>query len=656
MAAPPTTAPRYGAVAPAADVPATSPSADAGSRRRLAAPGAALVLLGVGAVAAFASQSGGATSPAALTAATSSSSTPALLATNEYGGSGPLSDSARAVYGWGEDALVEPFRTTTLQLASGSDAETKWEVSELDASGQAERVVAAGSGAAFEVRFEKAGRWHAVAATTAGADQVVFKVLCKYVRRELRELSDSDQERYLSALEVVHRTPTVDGQAKYGANFRGYEHFVQKHLWRMTLDGCTPYHGGSVFLTAHAAFNLELEQSLQAVDPTVASAYWDYSLDDALYSQHWRTQSPLLTKNWFGAYAEPTADALTSGAVDSGRFAYLPVPTVDTATVSAYGSAPERNSYGVLTDALNNNPSPYLTRVESVCGLPSKSKLPGCKELKGALGVSHLSALASTVESSLHAQTHMQMGGVEDCAVSFVDKLSDKPQWADHLEALALTMNTLWRSMFLLDLVSCPASCAADTPFSECACSCPDLDGTFDDLDADAVYDLLEGKGVLSMMTGAVLLQKLMATDADGKVSFTGLSADDNTELFKFTLEALCHPGRMAQFATPLAATNDPMFWSLHNTFDRVWAFVRMDPTAAQPFNASWATDTSCSMHGQEDYLPFGKFASGAAGDADDLGSGSGAWQYTNEELVDYFAPTRTELPYVYASFDWDHC
>ena len=37
---------------------------------------------------------------------------------------------------------------------------------------------------------------------------------------------------------------------------------------------CTPYHKGDVFLTAHAAFNMEFEQALQAIDPTIASPFW----------------------------------------------------------------------------------------------------------------------------------------------------------------------------------------------------------------------------------------------------------------------------------------------------------------------------------------------------------------------------------------------
>ena len=124
----------------------------------------------------------------------------------------------------------------------------------------------------------------------------------------------------------------------------------------------------------------------------------------------------MLTAEWFGRYpnatsglkASPSAssrpateesdidqaitfDTTTHGgsathAIDSGRFAYIPVPTVQ-----AQGAHPERNSYGILTDMMNNNPSPFVTRVDSICGLPSQAKLPGCKELKGAIAMRDLS-------------------------------------------------------------------------------------------------------------------------------------------------------------------------------------------------------------------------------------------------------------------------
>lgn len=657
MEMPVTAGTRYGTVArertDAGDLPATSPDVASLARRRLAVPAAALALVGVSAVA-FATTPHNAAG--AVQAFSSSASAPGLTlsATNEYGASAQGA-SASALYSWQADAVVEPFRTTTLQVSGEASLDlsgAKWEVVEEDAG----RVLATGTGGTVEVKFEQAGSWHAVNLAVAGVEEPQsFRVLCKYVRRELRSLTDDDRSRYLAALEAVHRTTTVDGQAMYGSSFRGYEHFVRKHLWRMTLDKCTPFHGGDVFVTAHAALTLELEQALQAVDPRVTAAYWDYSQDSHLYGDEWRTRSPLLTADWFGAFGETAADSATSGAIAAGRFAFLPVPTVDTATTSPDTSFPERNSFGVLTDAMNNNPSPYLTRVDSVCGLPSTSKLPGCTELQGAVSRHDLAGFRAKIEYSFHGQLHMQVGGVDDCARSFADQLEAKPEWAPYLEAAALTLNTMWRSMFNLELLQCPASCAADTAFSECACSCPSLDGRFDNMTFSETYTLLNSKGgeMLGMLSQSSLGKGVLAPDANGTLAFTGLSDEDDKELMSFLLETLCHPGRMSQFATPLAATNDPLFWSTHAMFDRLWSFVRLSPTAdGGEFDQTWTSDGSCSMHGADDYLPFQQFAGADAA----LGSGSGAWTYTNAELVEFFEPTRDGLSFVYDNFDWDHC
>ena len=57
--------------------------------------------------------------------------------------------------------------------------------------------------------FEHVGREFAISLTeragSAGSRFASSTVMCKYVRREIRELSDEDRDAYLSALEVVAR-------------------------------------------------------------------------------------------------------------------------------------------------------------------------------------------------------------------------------------------------------------------------------------------------------------------------------------------------------------------------------------------------------------------------------------------------------------------
>ena len=71
-------------------------------------------------------------------------------------------------------------------------------------------------------------------------------------------------------MEVLYRTDMAEGTARYGEKFKNGKYLSRKHAAATDVDGCTPWHNGYVFLTAHAAFNLEFEQALQAVDKSVS--------------------------------------------------------------------------------------------------------------------------------------------------------------------------------------------------------------------------------------------------------------------------------------------------------------------------------------------------------------------------------------------------
>ena len=78
---------------------------------------------------------------------------------------------------------------------------------------------------------------------------------------------------------MVRRHQHDHGRAKFGGKYSDATAATRKHLARMTLDRCTPWHNGKVFFNAHAAYTLEMEQSLQAIDASIAMPYWDYTID-----------------------------------------------------------------------------------------------------------------------------------------------------------------------------------------------------------------------------------------------------------------------------------------------------------------------------------------------------------------------------------------
>jgi hypothetical protein len=67
--------------------------------------------------------------------------------------------------------------------------------------------------------------------------------------------------------------------------------------------------------------SLAFEQSLQAVNPSIALPYWDFTLESTMLEPSTFRQSTVFGDDWFGT-ASPT-NALHT--VDSGRFANNPV-------------------------------------------------------------------------------------------------------------------------------------------------------------------------------------------------------------------------------------------------------------------------------------------------------------------------------------------
>lgn len=440
-----------------------------------------------------------------------------------------------------------------------------------------------------------------------------------------------------------------------------------------------PFHGYDTFLTSHEAFVLEFEQALQAVNPSIAAPYWDYSIDTTLYGHvgNIAEESAIFSHAWFG----PLDNSATNDVIESRYFTDLPVPQDR--------DAPEHNGYGFVTDSVNPNPAAFVTRANSICGLPTKSMLAGCTEIGAVFEADNLDALRSQIELVFHARIHMAIGGVTDCPYSLLDAVSDAEgstgatfggsKRADLFEAIGEMANTIWRSLELESLMRCDQECdsTAASRFSsssgpksgetlaaakECSCSCPTVDKTWHgDKESYAnAYKELERAGVTQMLLSQPSTSAFFETSAEGATKLAGGSEDENHAFWKWLLDFSCHPGFMGQYATPLASNNDPIFWVTHAVWGRFWHFIRLAPDYESSFHGDWTDPTTKSwmdgytntsdcenMLKYDDKLPFKGFT------AQDETSGR---HYSNHELYDLFAPNNPNLPYIYADFNWDHC
>jgi hypothetical protein len=145
-------------------------------------------------------------------------------------------------------------------------------------------------------------------------------VVVKYVRREVRALVDSDRERLLDAMKIMYTTPLIEGRKLYGDKFVDAGYIAAVHN---TDEFC--FHGGDMFVTTHAAFQLWAEQSLRSIDETLPSMpYWDFMIDGEKYGEDWTRESPIYQDDWWGKVDQKND---TDWQVTEGRWAFTRMST-----------------------------------------------------------------------------------------------------------------------------------------------------------------------------------------------------------------------------------------------------------------------------------------------------------------------------------------
>ncbi|CAM9143463.1 unnamed protein product [Phaeothamnion confervicola] len=531
--------------------------------------------------------------------------------------------------------------------------------------------------------FSEATRSYGVTVERLGGGGAVegvraMTVMCKYVRRELRALQEEDLQRYFSAMAAVATVSSAEGRARWGAAFKDLRYMMVKHIHN---DQCSPFHNGNGFFTSHAAFTLELDLALQAVDPTVTQPLWDFTADATIYGNDWYLQSPVFRDDWFGA-------ATPAGADRAVRPTWLPggIP------VPRSFDWPVRNSYGLITNIINNNPAPLVTRSHEFCGLENRLPLPGCLEYLGCMnGQSTLSGLRACIEGELHRDMHMGLGGEWDCKVDFGRLARADARLAPLLGKIGIMAVKLHNAAWSGGYLKMPGRCDAAAPFETCLGSCPALDAFSADgrssiaaaaaaagaagtagadaaagagggegwMDFDSAFTVLSEVGVVSALKRLTQAERM---EFDGKMYadalFEGLDGEASRALWVNLLQFACHPGKLGNMGTG-ASSGDIVFWPLHPFFDRMWAYMRLDRDGAfTDFDWTWVDEAgACYGHNSADAMPFRSlFGEVKAAETAAASDRAAQHYYTNDEIVRLFDPRNPALPYVYADFDWAHC
>jgi hypothetical protein len=440
----------------------------------------------------------------------------------------------------------------------------------------------------------------------------------------------------------------------------------------------------------------------------------DYTLDDARYGSNWTLASPIFSAGMFGSYAASARDA--GHAIADGVFAHLPIASNGAMNRTDW---PERNAFGRLTESWNQDPSAYVGRTSTICGLETRARLPGCSELRKLVASANLtnvpgaflSAFEGAVEEGFHAELHGMIGGAWDCTMRDGTSLDMAamarrfPEAREILETVGIYLNLLWRSVYQHDLncasckyaVTCPTQGACEShlrlnasadagagthasptlTYEDCRCASTLFDSAYDEVKDDQhaltrlVDDALRSDGINSAIVNAEFKTQLWR-NVSGTITFIGsdgvpLAAPVNAELKVFLAKLILHPAKVSSFATPLAATNDPLFWASHSNWERVWHFVQLKPSVQYAKSVSANTNRTAESlklywdvvhpNPTEMNICWGRYWQAELPFSDFLDEGTGHY-YTNGELLQLFQPENPELPFLYDddAFRWDHC
>ena len=171
-------------------------------------------------------------------------------------------------------------------------------------------------------------------------------LVCRYVRREIRRLSDRDRELYLDALHQISSLRAEAGRAKFGERFFNLAHFATLHLTLAGTREGDQLHDGLGFLTGMIALSASFERALQAVNPALALPYWDFTYEGNLVRDAGTLQAAWNTPLWSDGSALHHDGSLawfgearkSHHAVINGRFAYQTITRDPSYEVhSAYG-------------------------------------------------------------------------------------------------------------------------------------------------------------------------------------------------------------------------------------------------------------------------------------------------------------------------------
>jgi len=469
------------------------------------------------------------------------------------------------------------------------------------------------------------------------------KMMCMYVRREIRALTDADLSATMEAMYTMWVTTDEAGKETYGDNYQSAKYLLEYHFFNAAWQDADHIHEGLGFVAQHIKQSLIFETAMQAVDPSVTLPYWDFTIESATNTSI--MFSPIFNDETFGSMPIP-ADAywgwtyrlstLSDAAIPNGRWAF-------TKTEDNTNFPDLDYSYGYIRAPWNMNPSPYLSRFTS-----TNKHLPTCSSHYQLLAYDTLTDFLYQVPYGAHASTHGVIGGVYGC--DLMDPLMDAGLIIDDEAQINLCKNWIFylKEFYRMDYLKPRTGCYTDngdTSYSSMHCGFECNDDYADRM----LFDL----------------SKILNSDYDC------VPETLTTQQWNTWKDFICVGDGYKIFGgdhLESASPADPSFWPIHPTLERLLQAKYMsggftdntwptDPQADYICDKPSCFDDATGTFGYWESCCYGHYENDKLLDAPN-NNRTGHVGWTNAEIHKATDPTRAEygMGYVYDSFTWDHC
>jgi len=490
-------------------------------------------------------------------------------------------------------------------------------------------------------------------ATTGEAtgDVAQGKLMCVYVRREFRALTEADLEKTMDSMWKMWEVSEEEGQELYGDDFHNYAYLLEFHYFNAAWIHSDHIHEGNGFMAQHIKMSNIFEKSMQRVDPSISLPYWDFTIEKSQNISVW--DSPLFTEDTFGTMPLPnnldwgwlfSNNSIDDGKVLDGRWQDFPAEPNTKYTDLDY-------AYGYMRAPWNMNPSKYLTRYTSI-----DKELPSCSSHYELLEYSSLVDFLHQSPYDAHASTHGVIGGVYGCDVL------DYMRELGYINGVEGQINLCKNWIFYVKEFYRSAVLLPDKD-----CVAQDANGVY-----NTEYDNLQCQYVCNPDRLNILIlmleRSVLNSDYDCVPTVDEMPEEGWVEWRKFICDGgdgyKLFGGDHLESASPA----DPSFWPIHPTLERVLQAKYM----AGGFDTDeWPTDADseyvCNKATcyEEDEAAFGEWDSCCYGhyQDDQMLDAPNADRYTgvgptNREVHDDTNPTNEAygMPYIYDEFQWDHC